>query len=157
MDKIKEQTNRVIQLVFAGDTAQIYQRTLTRSWDILRETGILIWLVICLVFVGGEWFYRNSIQLGSQTRAWYQQVSENSGVSGTDPSQSVGSTGQALLHSLQSGALYLLDQARQQLGITKPEAAAPSPIPPDSKPEPPSSPSPATAEEKAAPVPSTDD
>ena len=54
MDKIKEQTNRVIQLVFAGDTAQIYQRTLTRSWDILRETGILIWLVICLVFEIGR-------------------------------------------------------------------------------------------------------
>lgn len=140
MDKIKEQANRVFELVFTGDTAQIYQKTLTRSWDILRETGILIWLVICLIFVGGEWFYRNSVQLGSQTRAWYQQVTENSGISSEGPSPSVGSTGQALLGSLQSGALYLLDQARQQLGISDPTAAPPTP-PAEFKPEVPTPPS----------------
>ena len=156
MDKIKEQANRVFELVFTGDTAQVYQRTLTRSWDILRETGILIWLVICLIFVGGDWFYRNSVQLGSQTRAWYQQVTESSGASGEGPSPSVGSTGQALLDSLKSGALYLLAQARQQLGITAPTAAPPTP-PSDLTPEVPSPPSQPPEVAKPTPTSSLED
>ncbi|PSR17689.1 hypothetical protein C8255_11385, partial [filamentous cyanobacterium CCP3] len=66
MDKIKEQANVVSQLLFSAETSDIYKKTLTRTWDILREVGILLWLVICLTFVGGEWFYRTAVGLGQQ-------------------------------------------------------------------------------------------
>jgi hypothetical protein len=119
MDKIKEQANVVSQLVFSNETGDIYKKTLTRSWDIIRETGLLFWLVICLTFVGGEWFYRNSVQLGRNARTWYTNLSEK-GVA-TDEAQSMGTTGQALLDTVQSGTTYLLSQARKQLGIKEPE------------------------------------
>jgi|LakMenE18May11ns_1017448.scaffolds.fasta_scaffold9913166_2 hypothetical protein len=133
MDKIKQQANIVRQLLFAGDTAQIYQQTLTRTWDILRETSQLVWLVICLTFVGGEWFYRRSVQLGRDTRTWYNDLSRQTPSPGEG--QSMETTGQALLDTVQSGASYLLSQARKQLGLQEPPAPPASPAaPPAPKP-----------------------
>lgn len=131
MDKIKEQASIVSQLLFSADTGDIYKKTLTRTWDILREVGLLLWLVLCLTFVGGEWFYRTAVGLGRSTRTWYIGLSEEKGPS-TEP-QSITSTGQSLLDTVQSSASYLLAQARQQLGIPEPEpqpAAPPAPVPP---------------------------
>lgn len=129
MDKIKQQANTVSQLVFSPDTGQTYKKTLLLTWNILRETGILIWLVICLVFVGGEWFYRNSVQLGRSARNWYNNLGETEGKS---EAEAATSTGEALLTSVQSGTAYLLSRARQQLGIPDPEPApeAPTSAPP---------------------------
>lgn len=136
MDKIKEQANIVSQLLFSADTGDIYKKTLSRTWDILRELGLLLWLVVCLAFVGAEWFYRTAVGLGRSTRAWYIGLSEK------DPStdaQSMTSTGQALLDTVQSSTSYLLAQARQQLGIPEPEpqpAISPVPAPPATPPFP---------------------
>lgn len=133
MDKIKQQANIVRQLLFAGDTAQIYQQTLTRTWDILRETSQLVWLVICLTFVGGEWFYRRSVQLGRNTRTWYNDLSRQAASPGQG--QSMETTGQALLDTVQSSTSYLLSQARKQLGLQEPPAPPASPAaPPAPKP-----------------------
>jgi hypothetical protein len=128
MDKIKQQANIVRQLLFAGDTAQIYQQTVTRTWDILRETSQLIWLVICLTFVGGEWFYRRSVGLDRDARTWYNGLTTQATIPGE--SQSMETTGQALLDTVQSGAHYLLSQARKQLGLQEPPAPPASPAAP---------------------------
>ena len=137
MDKIKQQANTVSQLVFSAETGEAYKKTLSLTWDILRETGILIWLVICLTFVGGEWFYRNSVQLGRNTRDWYNNLGTKAEGSET---QSAASTGEALLTSVQSGTSFLLSRARQQLGISEPEPPsqpqAPNPKPPAVEPPP---------------------
>lgn len=137
MDTIKEQANVVSQLLFSADTGNIYKKALTRTWDILREVGILLWLVICLTFVGGEWFYRTAVGLGRSTRAWYTSLSEKGPTADAQP---ITSTGLALLDTVQSGTSYLLAQARQQLGIPAPEpllpAAPPAPAPPAAPPAP---------------------
>ncbi len=137
MDKIKDQASVVSQLVFAGETGEIYKKMLSRTWDILRETGILLWLVICLTFVGGEWFYRNSVSLGRNARTWYANLSTKSA---DTESPSMEATGAALLGSVKSGAAYLLSQARQQLGLPDPEPTAPvtqaTPVAPPSPPVP---------------------
>jgi hypothetical protein len=141
MDKIKEQANIVSQLLFSTETGDIYTKTLTRTWDILREVGLLLWLVICLTFVGGEWFYRTSVDLGRSARTWYSGLSEKG--SDAEP-QSIAATGEALLDTVKSGTTYLLGQARQQLGLPEPEPAippAPSVTPPLPTPVEPPSPS----------------
>ena len=132
MDKIKDQANIVSQLLFANDTGDIYKKTLTRTWDILREVGILLWLVLCLTFVGGEWFYRTSVGLGRSTRAWYTELSQKDS---SVEAQPITSTGQALFDTVKSKTSYLLAQARQQLGLPEPPpleppvAATPAPKP----------------------------
>ncbi|NMF85356.1 hypothetical protein [Nodosilinea sp. P-1105] len=148
MDKIKEQANQVGQLVFASDTGELYKKTFIRTWEILKETGILVWLVICLTFVGAEWFYRTSVGLGRNARIWYNGLGEKAEKS---EAQSAASTGQAVLDTVQSGATYLLSQARKQLGLKDPEplptAAAPSQPTVDSAP-----PEPAPAAVKVEPA-----
>ena len=131
MDKIKDQANIVSQLLFANDTGDIYKKTLTRTWDILREVGILLWLVLCLTFVGGEWFYRTSVGLGRSTRAWYTELSQKDS---SVEAQPITSTGQALFDTVKAKTSYLLAQARQQLGLPEPPppdpvAATPAPKP----------------------------
>lgn len=129
MDKIKEQANKVSQLVFASETGAAYQKTLALTWAILRETGILLWLVVCLVFVGSDWFWHNSIRLGRNARSWYTGLSEKPQSS----EQSFTATGQSILEVGKSGAAYLLTQARQQLGLPQPAPVSPAasvPTPP---------------------------
>ncbi|MGB3136277.1 MAG: hypothetical protein WBB18_05675 [Nodosilinea sp.] len=124
METVKEQASVVSQLLFSAETGNIYKKALTRSWNILREIGVLLWLIICLTFVGGEWFYRTAVGLGRSTRAWYVGLSEKS--PSAEP-QSMTSTGEALLSSVKSGTAYLLGQARQQLGMPKPETTPATP------------------------------
>lgn len=149
MDKIKEQANKVGQILFAADTASTYSKTLTLTWSILRETGILLWLVIMLVFVGAEWFYYTSIKLGRSARSWYNSLGEKSE---SDEPASMSSTGEAALNSVKSGASFLLAKAREQLGVSAPEPPAPvaKPAPaakptPEPKPAPPPAPEPKAA------------
>ncbi len=132
MDKIKQQANTVSQLVFSAETGETYKKTLVLTWAILRETGVLIWLVICLAFVGGEWFYRSSVKLGRDARAWYNNLGEK--VEGSE-AENAASTGEALLTSVKSGTTYLLSRARRQLGIPDPEPVSEAPaLQPQAKP-----------------------
>jgi hypothetical protein len=140
MDKIKDQANIVSQLLFANDTGDIYKKTLTRTWDILREVGILLWLVLCLTFVGGEWFYRTSVGLGRSTRAWYTELSQKDS---SVEAQPITSTGQALFDTVKSKTSYLLAQARQQLGLPEPPPPDPVAATPAPKPVAPVAPPPA--------------
>lgn len=123
MDKIKDQASKVSQLLLAPETGATYTRTLTLTWAILRETGLLVWLAICLVFVGTDWFWNNSIQLGRKARVWYNGLSEKADETTSQP---LGTTGQSLLEVGRSGANYLLTQARAQLGIKEPPASVAS-------------------------------
>jgi hypothetical protein len=127
MDKIKEQASLVSQLLFSAETGDLYKKTLARTWDIVRELGLLLWLVICLTFVGGEWFYRTAVDLGRSTRVWYAGLSESSTTDATEPT---GSTGEALLETVKSGTTYLLSRARQQLGLPEPEPKPMTAVPP---------------------------
>ncbi|HEY9887509.1 MAG TPA: hypothetical protein V6D02_03860 [Candidatus Obscuribacterales bacterium] len=120
MEKIKTQANKVSELVFAADTGSTYQKTLTLTWNILRETGVLVWLVLCLVFVGGEWFWKNSVSLGRKARDWYNDLQTPS----TTEPKSVSAMGQSALTALGSGAETLLYNAKKQLGM---EAVPPTP------------------------------
>ena len=123
MDKIKQQSNRVGELIFSADTGATYKKTLTLTWNILRETGILLWLVVCLVFVGAEWFWKTSISLGLKARTWYEEAKEPKDA---EP-KSASEIGQSMMSALGTGTENLLYQAKQQLGI---EAHPPEPTPP---------------------------
>jgi hypothetical protein len=125
MDKIKAQASKLGQLVFAAETGEAYKTTLVLTWQILRETALLLWLAVCLVFVGGEWFWYTAINLGNQARNWYEGLSQQPA-----EEKSFSDMGQSLVAAGQNGAAYLLYQAKQQLGI---DAEAPTPKTPTPK------------------------
>ena len=113
MEKIQAQANKVKELIFSASTGETYQKTLTLTWSILRETGILLWLVLCLFFVGAEWFWKNSVALGRSARTWYENLSAPK----AEEPKSASEVGQSLMSVIGSSTESLLFQAKQQLGI----------------------------------------
>jgi hypothetical protein len=138
MDRIQIEASELWDLLFADSTAKTYQDTLNLTGTILKKTAQLIWLIICSVFVFGAWFSDTSVKTGQGIRTWVsQQGTETASV---DP-QSVADQGKSLLETGRNGISYLLNQAREQLGIEpqaaptikastpKPVASAPAPTP----------------------------
>lgn len=162
MERIQSQATRLWQLIFASETAATYQKALGLTWDILRESAQLIWLVLCLVLVLGAWLYDTAVQTGRDLRNWYDQLGQTADA---EDGSVVNSTGKALLEAGQTSAGFLLSQAREQLGIEpppkpvkaiaaqKPKATAAAPAP--TAPAAPATTPPAKASESEAPE--TDD
>lgn len=144
MEKIKGQAGKVGELLFAAETGAAYKKTITLTWAILRETGVLLWLIICLVFVGAEWFWKKSIVLGQSARTWYEGLKEPS----EEEPKSATEMGQSALSALGTGTETLLYQAKKQLGIDA-EPPAPKPQPPKIKAPPAPAPEPVKPTESA--------
>ncbi|MDJ0705549.1 MAG: hypothetical protein QNJ46_19915 [Leptolyngbyaceae cyanobacterium MO_188.B28] len=118
MDRIQAQAAKLVRLLFSSDTAAIYQKTLTRTWDILKESAILLWLIFCLIFVLADWLWKSSIQLLANLKAWY------SGIEDTSANTLLSATGKAIVSAGEASVGYVLSQARDQLGIEAPPKPA---------------------------------
>lgn len=129
MDTLKTQANKLWQLIFAPATAATYQQTLGTTWAILKETGLLLWLVVCLVLVLGDWFWKASYATGQKTRTWVaeMQTSAQDSTAEADSSDLLGKTGKSLLSAGQTSLAAALAAAKGQLGIDT-ETPASKPI-----------------------------
>ncbi|MEO1507256.1 MAG: hypothetical protein AAFU84_06385, partial [Cyanobacteria bacterium J06633_23] len=87
----------------------------TLTGKIIKELAFLAWLIICSVFVFGAWFSDTAISSGRKARDWWQAQQ----MEAADGNQAAAATGQALLDVSQNGANFLLDKAREQLGLEK--------------------------------------
>ncbi|ESA33101.1 hypothetical protein N836_23860 [Leptolyngbya sp. Heron Island J] len=121
MDRVKSQAAVVSQLLFDPKTAGAYKDALTLTGKIIKEVALLVWLVICSVLVFAAWFSDTAIGAGRSTREWWQAQQQGEAVDGN---QAAAATGQALLDVSQNGANFLLDKAREQLGLDKIERPA---------------------------------
>ncbi|NJM97018.1 MAG: hypothetical protein HC800_07400 [Phormidesmis sp. RL_2_1] len=164
MDRIQVQASKLWDLLFAEETAETYQNTLNLTGTILKEIAQLIWLIICSFFVFGAWFSETSVKAGSSIRRWVDEQSNPSSASAD--TKDLTATGKDLLETGRTGIVYLLNQARQQLGIDPVEApqkptkivnsppAAPA-DPPSSAPDAPAKAAPAKPVADSKPVTST--
>ncbi len=115
MDQIQLQASKLSELLFAEETAVTYQKTLNLTGTLLKETAQLIWLIICSAFVFGAWVGDASMKLGSNLRNWIDQKSSPSLASAEK--KPLAETGKSLLDQGKTAADYLLNQAREQLGL----------------------------------------
>jgi len=123
MDQIQLQASKLLELLFSDETAATYQKTLNLTGTLLKETAQLIWLIICSAFVFGAWVGDTSMKLGSNLRNWIdQQGSPSLAPSEKKP---LSATGKSLLDQGKTAADYLLNQAREQLGL-EPVASIPA-------------------------------
>ena len=109
------------------------------SWNIIKETGKLLWLFICFGLVAFDWIWDG----GSRIVEKAKNVTAEAG----DPKSDTyfADAGKALLDASKSSAVNAVAQAREQLGLPKTErkvAAAPKATP-------------AAAPKAAAPAPTT--
>lgn len=136
MDRIQIQASKLWDLLFADETAETYQTTLNLTGTLIKETAQLIWLIICSVFVFGAWFSDTSVKTGKGIRTWIDQ--QGSETSAPADQTSIADTSKNLLDTGRTGIAYLLNQAREQLGIeaeeiptaiqSSPSKPAPSPV-----------------------------
>jgi len=154
MDKIKAQADKLWQLLSNPSTGAAYQQTLALTWSILKETGLLLWLIVCLVLVVGDWFWKYSFTAGQNTRIWLHSLQTKSATatnSNDDSGNFWAETRKSLLTAGQNSVNAALNTARDQLGIAAPATPVPKAItpPPASQPTPAPAPemSPLTVEE----------
>ena len=111
MDRIQAQAAKLWRLLFSSDTVATYQKTLTRTWEILKESALLVWLIFCLVFVLAEWVWKSCAQLIADLKTWYGGFEEPSA------NTLLSATGKAFLSAGEASIDYVLSQAKGQLGI----------------------------------------
>lgn len=118
-----------------------YQKAVQTTWNILRETGRLLWLVLCLGLVFVTWLWTTSKTSGQQLRTWYEGIPE------PKSENVVTEASQFFASASRTTATKVMTQAREQLGLSAPEATpivkavAAAPAPP--------APAPAKTEEEA--------
>ncbi|BAS57454.1 hypothetical protein NIES2135_31810 [Leptolyngbya boryana NIES-2135] len=122
MDKIQAQFAKLWKLLTAPETFDTYKSAVVMTWTIIKETALLVWLVLCLVLVFADWFWKISVGAGRSTRAWFNGLEGSS-------EQIASETGRALLNAGKSSLDYTLNQARAQLGFEIP-APAPAKVEP---------------------------
>ncbi len=132
MDRLKTQASKLWQLISNPATAATYQHTLGTTGTILKETGLLLWLIVCLVLVLGDWFWQTSYATGQKTRIWIDemQTSINEPAPKTSSGDLLGKTGKSLLSVGQTSLAAALAAAKGQLGIDLADAQPIGLIPP---------------------------
>ncbi len=147
--QISQQASKVSKLLGDPGTISSYKQALTVTIAILKETALLIWLVLCLGLVAIDWFWTNSIAVGRNARTWIE------GFETTDKNELPNQLGQSMLLASQSSLNFLVTQAREQIGLPAKSTetlpmAKPAAIAPANPPKPMSPPS--VAAPAAAPV-----
>lgn len=116
--QIQTQADKLWKTVTDPSTASTYQQTANVTWNILKETGYLLWLVVCLGLVFGEWVWKTGYRTGWQFRGWVNSLNAEK----PSADQLLSETGKSLLEVGKSTAAAAILAAKDQLGIeNKPE------------------------------------
>ncbi|NEQ32203.1 MAG: hypothetical protein F6K04_14580 [Leptolyngbya sp. SIO4C5] len=152
MDRIRAQATKLWELIFAAETAATYQKALALTWDILKQTALLLWLLVCLVFVLLAWLGEYAKKLGKDFRNWYEHLGEKPAET-EEAKPFFSSAGQSLLEASSNSAAFLLSQASEQLGIEyKPPKSEPVTTPPPAAGPPAPDPAPANMSQASGTV-----
>jgi hypothetical protein len=146
--KVQDQANKVKESLFSPATAETYSTAIALTWNILKETAQLLWLVLCLGLVFGDWFWKKSYQTGQSARTWVDQrqhaAANGEGASESSPpiteaittGEFWSNTGKSLLEAGKTATTLALTNAKKQLGIevteaeSKPTTATPPAVKP---------------------------
>lgn len=117
--QLSDQANKVWGLLSDPNTTSTYTQTLDVTWKIIRETGSLLWLTLCLSLVGVDWFWSQSIGAGRRFRNWLETMEKPSSDKVT------AEAGKAIASVGKNGVSYAVSAARKQLGLPEKEISAP--------------------------------
>lgn len=155
-NQIQSQAAKVWGIIKDPATGTAYTQVASITWIILKETGYLLWLVICLTLVFGDWIWRTGYRTGWSTREWLNNFEKS------DTDRITQDAGQGLLEASKSALTSAIATAKNQLGIEdKPEpllVGTPPASTPASTPTPTPTPTPApTFTPSTPPTPKTEE
>ncbi len=123
-NQISAQATKLWQVLSASSTLETYRQTINVTWQILKETALLLWLIVCLVLVAYDWIGTTAVLTGRRLKGWYGQLQS----ANTD--QLASQTGQTLLQVSKTSFASTIALAREQLGLPeKPPLPEPEPAP----------------------------
>jgi hypothetical protein len=118
-NQVSTQVAKLSKLLADPATLGSYQQTLAVTINILKETAVLAWFVLCLALVAGDWFWTNSIATGKNVRTWLSHLQTE------DSSEIPNQVSKGMMTVGKSGVGFLVAQARSQVGLPeKPVEAA---------------------------------
>lgn len=120
MDKLKQKFSTVIALLFSSETRQTYGRAIALTWDILRETTLLLWLLFCSVFLVFFWGANYIQQANQNIKTWYADLDES------QRQNVVGTAFASLQNSVGFSLGSSVELAKSQLDITSDPPALPA-------------------------------
>jgi hypothetical protein len=112
MNRVAAQAGKLKQLLTNPKTYATYQTIAQTTWNIVVETGLLMWLVMCLSLVAFEWFWRVSVGAGRDFRSWFDNLQGSS-------DEIASQTSQAILAAGKNGLNFTISTAKSQLGSPK--------------------------------------
>ena len=77
MNKLKQQFTKISTLLFSTETGKTYGSAIKFTWDILRETARLLWLLLCFIFLIFFWGGGYATQAGRNLRVWYADLDDD--------------------------------------------------------------------------------
>jgi hypothetical protein len=125
--QISSQATKLWQIISAPKTLEAYQQAIAVTWQILKETALLVWLTICLVLVLFDWLGTTAVTTGHNVKNWFNSLKE------TSSDQIASETGKAILTVGKTGIASTVALAREQLGLPE-KPALPKPEPTPAKP-----------------------
>jgi hypothetical protein len=129
-EPITSQADKLRQTVFSPDTAATYTQAGSLTWMIVKETGYLLWLVVCVVLVLGEWIWKTAYTTGQTARTWVNNLESKESAPSVGMDQVLSDTGKKIWEVSKSSALKALSTAKDQLGVANEPVAPPAPKPP---------------------------
>jgi hypothetical protein len=124
-NQLSAQATKLGKLISDPGTLGSYQQTLAVTLNILKETVLLAWYVLCLSLVAIDWFWHRSIATGQQARTWLSDLQT------VDSNELPNQVSQGMLTAGKSGISYVVAQARDQIGLpAKPEESKPAEVTP---------------------------
>lgn len=129
-EPITSQADKLRQTVFSPDTAATYTQAGSLTWMIVKETGYLLWLVVCVVLVLGEWIWKTAYTTGQTARTWVNNLESKESAPSVGMDQVLSDTGKKIWEVGKSSALKALSTAKDQLGVANEPVAPPAPKPP---------------------------
>jgi hypothetical protein len=113
---ISSQVEKLRQVVLQRDTIESFQQSIGLLFTVLRETALLLWLVLCFSIVALTWLGEKAITSGRSLKIGLTELQENS--RGQDPGELLSNTSRSVLLTSRSAASYLVTQAKQQVGLS---------------------------------------
>lgn len=115
---IKEKATEWWQLISKKETADSFKDFFSLTWNILKETALLVWLLLCSVLVAIGWVWDNSSKVSESVSDLQSKAKQPDGNMAAEAATK-------LWTASQTSAANALATARKQLNLPEKPAKAP--------------------------------
>lgn len=115
MKLIQYQANLLWDNISSEDTIKIYQQALVKTWNLLKETAILLMMLFLVLVVFVLWVWHIGFTSGWKFRQWMESPKQ-------EPEKLLENIIDSLANSFAKVFIWVKDFAENKLGLELPES-----------------------------------